>query len=326
MPFYIIIAMAAFMLTLIGTRLAIVRLRGRTPPLDVAAVLAGKPKPVPRGAGIVLVMACLIALLALDVDYGIILAMLLITAVALLGSLIELPFYIRLLVQIMAISIPLNAMEVGLFHPWLTGELDKLVTLAAWLGFIQLFTDIERTDGPCTITTIAIATGLSLIAVFSGNFPSALSVYGLTIASACAGFLWWNWPPAKVHMGETGAAPLGFLVGYLLMLAANQGYYYTSLILPAYLFAEGSFMLVRRLAFGKRRHLYFYEKALASGFTPAQVARYIIGVHILLGYLALRCISDVELRQIHVALAYLCVFMLMGFFAHQRAGAARHAR
>src|SRR6201986_2530088 len=39
--------------------------------------------------------------------------------------------------------------------------------------------------------------------------PQDLAIVAATVMGACAGFLWWNAPPAKIFMGDTGSLALG---------------------------------------------------------------------------------------------------------------------
>ena len=80
MPYYIILSLCAFLLTLIGTRLTIIALRRRTMPADVAQIRGDKPAPIPNGGGIVVVFALVICLLSADLSYGMVIAMLLLAA------------------------------------------------------------------------------------------------------------------------------------------------------------------------------------------------------------------------------------------------------
>jgi UDP-N-acetylmuramyl pentapeptide phosphotransferase/UDP-N-acetylglucosamine-1-phosphate transferase len=45
----------------------------------------------------------------------------------------------------------------------------------------------------------------------------------LVIAASAAGYLFWNWHPARVFMGDAGSIPLGFLVGWLMLDLALRG-------------------------------------------------------------------------------------------------------
>lgn len=320
MPVYVTLSLCAFLLVLLGTRLRIILLRKRTPPVDIGAMMGKRPAPIPNGGGIVVVFVLIIMLLAAGINYGVVLCMLLLAAISLLHDLIYIPFPVRLLVQVMAVTIPLSGLQVGFLGSFMPGWLDTLCTAVLWIGFINAFASMDNADGICAIEAISISTGLCLIAVFTGAFPSQLAIHGLITAAAVTGFLWWNWPPAKIRMGAAGCVPLAFLLGYLLLIAANSGYAFAALLLPAYVIAEGVITYsVKLFSPHKKSTSYYYQKARERGHQRNNIARYIVGANILLIFLAVRCTLDASLVMFNVASGYLCIFMLLGFFANHSA-------
>jgi UDP-N-acetylmuramyl pentapeptide phosphotransferase/UDP-N-acetylglucosamine-1-phosphate transferase len=69
----------------------------------------------------------------------------------------------------------------------------------------------------------------------------------MTVAAAAAAFLLWNWQPAKVFLGDAGAVPLGFLLGWVLLVLAAAGQWAPAVILPLVFVADASLTLLRRL-------------------------------------------------------------------------------
>ncbi len=65
-------------------------------------------------------------------------------------------------------------------------------------------------DGLCSSVTLTTAASLIVIAFMRNNLGA--SVVAAALAGACAGFLVWNWNPAKVFMGDTGSMFLGGIV------------------------------------------------------------------------------------------------------------------
>jgi len=325
LPLYIPLALLAFIMVLAGTRMLLAALKKRTPPVDVAVLTRRKTAPVPSGGGAVIVVALMVCLTLADFPMTIMLGMLLLAASSLMNSLIPLPLMIRSLVMVLATMIPLGLMPHGLFGEWLNPNTDKLFTGLLWIWFMATTASIEANDGPFTLPSIAIAGGLCLVAVFAGSFPSALSIHSLILACALAGFMWWNWPPAKIRMGEVGAVPVTYLIAYLLMVAANSGYHYTAFILCAYIACDGVLTQLRRLFTRSASAPYFYQRALLAGHTPVQIARLMIGLHMLLAFLALRCLIYSDLSLINVALAYGCTLLLLIYFSRRRQTDAGHA-
>ena len=133
-------------------------------------------------------------------------------------------------------------------------------------------------DGIDSITGVeagCIGIGIALIAM---QFPS-FSIDPLlptAIAAAAIGFLWWNWHPAKIFLGDVGSVPLGYLLGWLLLNLASSGFWAPALILPLYYLADATITLVRPAARGERvweaHREHFYQRAVQGGRSHAQVS------------------------------------------------------
>jgi UDP-N-acetylmuramyl pentapeptide phosphotransferase/UDP-N-acetylglucosamine-1-phosphate transferase len=317
MTFHIIISLSAFLLALLGTRLTILAWRKRPQPVDIASLRQGQPAVV-RGGGVVLIFTLIICLLIADLNYGIVLSILLLTAISLLDELIGVPLPIRIMVQVMAITVPLSLTQTLLFGGILPPWVDKGLVGLAWIGFSNMFKAMDDADGMAATGMISLGAGLCLVTVVAGTFSDMLSTYSLIVATAGCGFLWWNWPPAKIQMGDVGSAPTGFIAGYLLLMAALT-HPHAALILPAYYVSDCVLTWIKRLNNTEDRFIpYCYEKAILNGRRPAVVLRYIIGINILLIFLALRSITDPAIAWFHTGLAYMISFVLLWWFSHKK--------
>lgn len=86
---------------------------------------------------------------------------------------------------------------------------------------------------------------------------SGVAMIGALLAGACLGFLWWNWPPAKVFMGDVGSGFLGFLVGGLAIVSAGVqpiGLWIWATLLGVFL-ADTGVTLARRVIRGEKWYL-----------------------------------------------------------------------
>jgi Fuc2NAc and GlcNAc transferase len=74
------------------------------------------------------------------------------------------------------------------------------------------------------------------------------------LAATCLGFLRWNWPPARIFMGDVGSGFLGFSLAVLGLAASQQGMLPIEIwaILGAVFLVDATVTLVRRLARGDR--------------------------------------------------------------------------
>ena len=52
--------------------------------------------------------------------------------------------------------------------------------------------------------------------------PLDLAVVAAAVLGACFGFLWWNAPPAKIFMGDTGSLALGGVLAGLAVCTKTQ--------------------------------------------------------------------------------------------------------
>ncbi|MDE3059433.1 MAG: glycosyltransferase family 4 protein [Pseudomonadota bacterium] len=324
MIFDIILGLSVFLISLLGTRLTILALRKRTVLMDVPNLRSNHKAPTPRGGGIAVVMAIVIGLLLADIHYSIVLAIFLLAAVSLLDDLISVPPWVRLLVQAMAVGLPLSLRHAPIFSDALPLWLDRGMAALLWIWFINLFNFMDGIDGISASEMICIGMGFCLLAVFSDAFSHNLFSYSLIVATAGFGFLWWNWHPARIFLGDVGSVPIGFIIGYLLLMASTSGYLFPALILPAYYLADGTLTLLRRLCERKKIWVahseHYYQRAVRAGRRHDRVTLYIFGVNLLLILLAVFSALHPHIAVICLAMAYLAVFMLLGFFAHDRTG------
>jgi phospho-N-acetylmuramoyl-pentapeptide-transferase len=84
----------------------------------------------------------------------------------------------------------------------LTDGLDGLATGAAILALAAyMIIGIWQLRNDCTVYMAA--------ACYQVRDPQDLAIVAATVMGACIGFLWWNAPPAKIFMGDTGSLALG---------------------------------------------------------------------------------------------------------------------
>ena len=144
----------------------------------------------------------------------------------------------------------------------------------AWLWFINLFNFMDGIDGIAGAEAVAVAAGYALVAAVAGA-GNPLEQLALVVAAATAGYLYWNWHPARVFMGDTGSIALGFLLGWLMIDLACRGLWAAAGILPLYFIADATLTLLKRLARGERlwqpHRQHAYQRAVLGGTRPSEV-------------------------------------------------------
>lgn len=176
-----------------------------------------------------------------------------------------------------AVAVALLLASVGPEHralPALPLAAERALMGLAWLWFINLFNFMDGIDGLAGVETVSVAAGYILV-VSMANAESPLQLLALVVASATAGYLFWNWHPAKVFMGDTGSIALGFLLGWLMLDLAWRGLWAAGLILPFYFVADATLTLAKRCVRGEKvwrpHRQHFYQRATLGDGRPSAV-------------------------------------------------------
>lgn len=181
----------------------------------------------------------------------------------------------------------------SVFLGWLPMWLDRALAVLALVWFINLFNFMDGIDGIAGIETISIAGGFAIV-IAAAQSTSPLVGLALAVAGATAGFLFWNWHPARIFLGDVGSVPLGFLCGALMIWLAVQHSLAAALILPLYFVADATITILMRLRRGERiwepHRSHFYQRSARAVSSHAVVVRRVAacnGVLVALALLAL---------------------------------------
>ncbi|MGE0189098.1 MAG: glycosyltransferase family 4 protein [Steroidobacteraceae bacterium] len=229
--------------------------------LDHPNVRSSHTVPTPRGGGLSIVIACTVGVLILwfirAIDMHLALAVVgggvAIAAVGFMDDRDSLPVSVRMVVHIVA---AVGAMYVlgGLSVMQIGGRLvdlgiygDILGTLAI-IWTLNLFNFMDGIDGIATSEAIFVTGAGAGLAYFMGASGST-SLVAVLLAASCLGFLTWNWPPAKIFMGDVGSGYLGYVIAVLAIAAARENpvALFVWLILGGVFFVDATMTLIRRL-------------------------------------------------------------------------------
>jgi UDP-N-acetylmuramyl pentapeptide phosphotransferase/UDP-N-acetylglucosamine-1-phosphate transferase len=262
-------------MSLIGGRLAALAQDGRAPPVVIAVALGT----------------------------------LLLAIVSWIDDLRDLSPALRLPAQAVAVAIGLAALPqianrlAAAFGPALSFAAAGL----AWVWWINLFNFMDGIDGIAAGEAAAIGLGVLLFAGLGVGVDPQLAWLAAAILGAAVGFLVWNWPPARIFLGDVGSTALGYLTGFLLLGVAFAGHWRVALILPLYFFADATVTLGRRLLRGERiwraHRQHFYQRAVGHGRSHAAVTKRVIAADLIL----IACGWTAENGWGTIALASACV-------------------
>ena len=167
------------------------------------------------------------------------------------------------------------------------------LTVLWTLGLVNGINFIDGVDGLAS-GVCAIAAGcLCLIEVEKGAVWAAAA--SAAVCGASVGFLRYNFPPAKIFLGDAGSLLLGFWLAFVAVAAASKTAAATTLALPMLVLGVPLFdtlwAIGRRTLAGQpmwradRGHL--HHRLLARGFSPIKTTLVIYGIALTLGALAI---------------------------------------
>jgi Fuc2NAc and GlcNAc transferase len=97
-----------------------------------------------------------------------------------------------------------------------------LLAALALLWTLNLYNFMDGIDGLAALQTLLACCGAALLSWVTGH-GGHYALFCLLLAAAHCGFLVWNYPPARLFMGDAGSVPTGFLLAALALIGAQQG-------------------------------------------------------------------------------------------------------
>jgi len=234
--------------------------------IDVPNARSSHASPTPRAGGVAIVFAFFVAALLLTflglLDRRLSGALLVGGgAMALVGFLDDrrplrasLRFGVHLVAAIWAVALLGGISETALanwgLHGLWTGRLFAVLTLV-WAT--NLFNFMDGLDGLAGGEAVFVSGAGAWLNWHEGGAPG-LTAAMACLAATCLGFLRWNWPPARIFMGDVGSGFLGFSLAVLGLAASQKGVLPIEIwaILGAVFLVDATVTLVRRLASGER--------------------------------------------------------------------------
>jgi len=170
---------------------------------------------------------------------------------------------------------PIDALGFSLDLGWV-GHVLAAVYLV-WL--LNLYNFMDGIDGIASVEAICVCLGGALLGIAGSSQPTEF-VAPLLLAAAVAGFLFWNFPPARIFMGDAGSGFLGITLGVLSLQAAwvAPQFLWSWLILLGVFIVDATFTLLRRLMRGDkvyeahRSHAYQYASRRFGRHLPVTLA------------------------------------------------------
>ncbi len=201
---------------------------------------------------------------------------------------------------------PLQLMGVSIDFGWIGHILAAFYLV--WM--LNLYNFMDGIDGIASVEAICACLGACLLYWLVG-LPQLIWLPFL-LAMAVTGFLFWNFPPARIFMGDAGSGFLGLVLGVISIQAAwtSSQLFWSWLILLGVFVVDATYTLIRRLMRGDkvyeahRSHAYQYASRRFGRHRPVTLAVVVINVAWLLPWAIAAAVYQVD-GLVCLLLAYL---------------------
>jgi len=266
-------------------------------------------QPTPRFGGAVLMMIVFIAAWATSITsvfWALLSAAFFLSVISIIDDMISLSASLRLLVHLLAAAFIalffiIKSADSQLFDqigrvPTITFVLATIALILLITWSTNLFNFMDGADG--------LAGGMALSGfgayAIAASQPLQSSPEAVAIATLCAitsgaalGFLFFNFSPAKVFMGDAGSISLGFLAAALGIHGISLGlwsWWFPLLVFSPFI-VDATTTLIKRIARGEKiwiaHRQHYYHQLILSGWNHRRVALSYYGVMIASGVSAL---------------------------------------
>jgi len=336
----------AFAAALAALSAVVVRLVIALRLMDVPNDRSAHAVPTPRGGGLGIVVATLAGLIVLYVEgrvariadpyfLAVIAGAAAIAAVSLADDALDFAFGWKLAAQVAAAALPiafglvLDTLSLPFVGAVPLGALGMPLTLL-WIVFVtNAMNFIDGLNGLCAGTAAIASAFLAAVALSEGGaFVYAASLF---LCAGCLGFLPFNFPSARVFLGDVGSQFIGFMLAVLAVAAARfertqVSFFIVPLMLAMPLF-DVAFTLLRRAVAGERlteaHRGHLYQVLDRTGFPRVGVTLIHWGFTAVMGLVAFRFIALAPSRKLAlwgVVLAALAAYALWVAARARRAG------
>jgi UDP-GlcNAc:undecaprenyl-phosphate GlcNAc-1-phosphate transferase len=214
-------------------------------------------------------------------------------------------------IGIQSFKIPLTEHTIDL-HGW--GVVITVAWLVAMTNLINLIDGVDGLAG-------GICLMLMILLAYVGHQNGQFELLSSGMAGALLAFLWFNFPPARIYLGDGGAYFLGFQIGLFALVNSHKGTIFAALVAPLFVLAlpivDTALAILRRGLRGlpifrpDRRHI--HHKLLGMGLSRRKAVLWLYGITLVFLLMGLAAYwSRGELVPILAGAATLVLLLLAG--------------
>lgn len=191
-----------------------------------------------------------------------------------------LPAMPRFIIQCGLITLTLWQMldTIRIFPDFIPVYIEWLLIGLALLWMVNLVNFMDGID----LMTVVEMVPIWVVILSNGVLQSDpfIIVLSLCLIGALIGFAPFNWPVAKLFLGDIGSLPLGLMSGWALLLFANDYSLTLALVPPLYYLSDASLTLLKRALRGEKiwhaHRSHYYQLAVQGGTSVKTVIRMVV--------------------------------------------------
>lgn len=291
-------------------------------------------KPIPRMGGLAIFLGFALTVLVFCEPsiqlFGMLLGAAVLVVVGIFDDIYSLPALLKLVLQLLSATVATlmgnTITGVSFFGTYISLGVFAIPLTVIWItALINAVNLIDGLDGlSCGVSAISCIS-LLLSAFFLPEPSFAVILLIAALAGSCIGFLPFNFNPASIFMGDTGA----MFLGYALAIISIQGFFKVDALMsfwiPFLVFAlpifDTAFAFGRRILKGQspftadRGHI--HHKLIDMGFTQKQSVMILYSICGMLGVSAVLFAKDSPSAGIVVLLAALFIYLCNWIFVNK---------
>ncbi|MDR1089102.1 MAG: undecaprenyl/decaprenyl-phosphate alpha-N-acetylglucosaminyl 1-phosphate transferase [Coriobacteriales bacterium] len=338
---------AVGLIALVGTVAAtplVMRLAWRVGAIDYPDGRRINTRPIPRLGGVAVFIGLSLALgfvvvvnglypdlldirgLNRDINYyGVGVALFVMFAIGLIDDLYQIKPIIKFLGQCVAaiIACASGVLFSHFLNPLGSGVIDIGIvaypfTVFYLVAFANIINLIDGLDGLASGLVAICAAALFFLSFSRGGMDAA--IVAIALIGACVGFLFFNFYPARVFLGDSGALLLGFSLGLVSLFGVVRATALVSLLIPVVIAGipviDTFTSIVRRLRSGQsvfsadKEHA--HHRFINLGFSQRTTVLIIYGLSIVLALLAILIVQDQSpLRIVYILIVIVVVALFI---------------
>lgn len=297
--------------------------------MDVPNARKVHKKPMPRLGGLAIYLSFLICYMFFGVVttemLSIVIASFVIVLFGIIDDINPMKARYKLVGQLIAAGIivfygNILLKEVYLFDYYINfGGLSPYLTIFFIVACINAINLIDGLDGLAGGIATIYFTTVSIIAILTNRIGGLDITISILMAGATFGFLVFNFPPAKIFMGDTGSQFLGFIVS-IISLLGFKNVTFNSLVVPIIILAipifDTLFAILRRFlkgeSIGTPDKEHFHHQLLKMKFSTRTTVLIIYAIDIAFASVSiLITLGDNQVASyLYIGLALLLIFIV----------------